>query len=843
MSQNPKPKIKIEPKMESVIQVKLPMVRNFSTGGGHGPENVILEGDDKVETKKWQGYPPQNLNVVGKPLPPLDEVAIPRFLGKAQYASRVLLPNMLHMKLLVSPHPRARIRDIDTSQAEKMPGVLYVLTYKNAPKTYPMPQDLNFQGEMVAYVAAETEDQAEDAIEALRVDYEVLPFVSTLKDVMAPGAPDLRGGRGNLFVPAQTDPHYEANTTFMSRHGDIDNGFAQAEVVKEFTYTFGGATAVPIQPCSGVASWEGDKLTFWGHGQGIYPFRQSLAVALGIEPDKIRFINKYNGCTLGAAQNWSMRVNPYIAHVSKMTGRPVRIMLLKDQEIAYLAVKPEIKATFKVGANRDGKIISLLHQVWINEGDANGGSGGELNKNNQELYTADVPNWKTQWYSYKTNVIRSGAVRSAQQQEVKWGWENMMDEMAEAIGMDPVQFRLVNCSKPGTKLSPARDWEAGDLGTRYELVNGALMYDNFASVEVLQEGSKAFGWDKRNTKPGSAPGRFKRGVGMGMSQHHPGHMGYHDQETFFEKATSGNGTAVTNVFSGDVELNANGTVLLRFALPDSGTNHASALAAIVAEMLGFTTRNPVHVIWGDTDIAPPSSTWNAGKTVMLQGAALCSATDKLRKDLLRRASDTLKVETAKLQIKDGVISSSDNPQKRISFAALVAANKGVIRQSGRALNRGQGRSMVKGVGACFVEVEVDTWTGDWKVLRSVYSHDVGLCVNPLIGEADMHGSFVESTQMTTDPLPYDREFPGTRHYSVGFLSYRIQTIMDIPAQQTQVFIDSLEPRWFYGMKGFSETTIGSVPGALSNAIYNACGVRIREHPITREKIMAGLKKL
>ena len=150
---------------------------------------------------------------------------------------------------------------------------------------------------------------------------------------------------------------------------------------------------------------------------------------------------------------------------------------------------------------------------------------------------------------------------------------------------------------------------------------------------------------------------------------------------------------------------------------------------------------------------------------------------------------------------------------------------------------------MKGVGACFVEVEVDTWTADWKIVRSVYSHDVGLCVNPLIGEADMHGSFVESTQMTTDPLPYDREFPGTRHYSVGFLSYRIPTIMDVPELQTQVFIDSLEPRWFYGMKGFSETTIGAVPGALSNAIYNACGVRIREHPITRDKIMAGLKAL
>ena len=146
----------------------------------------------------------------------------------------------------------------------------------------------------------------------------------------------------------------------------------------------------------------------------------------------------------------------------------------------------------------------------------------------------------------------------------------------------------------------------------------------------------------------------------------------------------------------------------------------------------------------------------------------------------------------------------------------------------------------KGVGACFVEVEVDTWTGDWRSVRATYVHDCGLVINPLVAEADMVGSLVESTQVATDPIPWDREFPGTRHYSVGYLSYRLPTIMDIP-KQTQVFIDSLEPRWFYGIKSFSETSIGAVPGALANAIYNACGVRIREHPITRDKIIAGLK--
>src|SRR2546427_10827575 len=206
-------KTKIEPKMESVIQVKLPMVRNFSTGGGHGPEDVLVEGDRKIVTKKWQGYPPVNLNVVGKPMPPLPEVAIPRFTGKAEYATRVRLPDMLHAKVLTSPHPHARIKNLDTSKAEKMPGVAYVLTYKNAPRTYPLSRELNFQGDLVAIVAADTEDLAEDAAEAVEVEYDALPAASTLKDAMSPDAPDLRQGRGNLVILPSNNPHHDPKAT------------------------------------------------------------------------------------------------------------------------------------------------------------------------------------------------------------------------------------------------------------------------------------------------------------------------------------------------------------------------------------------------------------------------------------------------------------------------------------------------------------------------------------------------------------------------------------------------------------------------------------------------------
>lgn len=826
-------KTKIEPKMESVIQVKLPMVRNYSTGGGHLAGDVLeeqVEVGPKILTKKWQGYPPVNLNVIGKPMPPVPEVAIPRFTGKAEYATRVVLPNMLHTKLLTSPHPRARIKTLDASKAEKMPGVAHVLTYKNAPATYPMPQELSFQGEVIAIIAAETEDLAEDAVEAIEVEYEMLPAAATLKDVMSANAPDLRRGKGNLILQSPNSPNYDPKATWAAKHGDVEKGFAEADIIKEFTYHFAGAVSVPIQPCGCVARWDGDKLTFWGMGQGIYPSRNSLAKGLGIDASRIRFIDKYNGCTFGAARSGSENFYPWIAHIAKGTGRPVKLMLPKDQELAHIRIKPETLTKFKVGAMKGGRIVALTHDIHVSVGDQETTATGH-SRNQTELYTSGVPHWRSMWYAYKTNAIRFGASRSYYQQETKWSWENLIDEMAEAVGIDPVKFRLMHITKPGTMLasspftvSPGRE-------------EGQFTYDSFASVEVLEEGAKAFGWDKRNPKPGGNPGRFKRGMGMAMSQHHAGEVGYHDSEEYYEKRVQ---AGARQQFGAELELGSDGFVTIKNALPDSGSNHATALAALVAEMLGFTSRDRIRVVWGDSDLAPASDEWYAGKTITFQGAAVCSAADKLKKDLLRRASDTLKVDAAKLQMRDGVVSSIEDSKRKTTFAELARAAKGFIRQSGRSAS-GERGEMTKGVGACFLEVEVDTWTGDWRFIRSVYSHDTGLVVNPLAAEADMHGSLVESAQLATDPIPWDREFPGTRHYSVGYLSYRLPTIMDVPAQQTQVFIDSLEPRWFYGIKSFSETSIGAVPGAISNAIYNACGVRIREHPITRDKIMAGLK--
>jgi CO/xanthine dehydrogenase Mo-binding subunit/aerobic-type carbon monoxide dehydrogenase small subunit (CoxS/CutS family) len=820
-----------EPVVEphSIVHIQQPMVRDYATHGGHAPGDELIEGATRTITKKWQGYPPANLTVIGRSMPPLAEVSMPRFTGRAEYASRVRFPDMLHARFLTCPHPRARIARIDTSAAEKMPGVARILTFENAPtpafvNTAPvtttttnpngnrlvppaLPREVNLQGEVVAIVTAETEDLADDAIAAIKVEYEVLPFVSTLKDAMAPGAPDLRGGKGNLIRSWET------------KAGDVERGFADADIIKEFEYHFAGAVSVPMQPSGSVAKWDGDRLTLWGMGQGIYPVRNALAASLGIAPSQIRFVNRWNGSTFGAGRLAAERFYPLIAHLAKVTGRPVKVMLPKDQELAQLLIKPETLTRFRVGATKDGQIVALQHEILLSVGDVETGyhASGPGNATNQlELYTSRVPHWRSVWSVYKTNAPRPGPSRSYIQQETKWSWEAMMDEMAETVGLDPIEFRLKHITRP----RPGDD--------RYP-------YDSFASLEVLTEGAKTFGWNGRKG-PAAGPGRFKRGLGVAMSQHHGGLMGYHEGEAAFATLAA---APDASVFGAELEVSTTGDVTMKIALPDSGSNAGTALAHVVAEMLGFTTRDRIRVQWGDSEIAPASDEWFGGRTITLQGAAICSAADKLRRDLLGRAARTLQVDAADLRLADGRITSTKNARLTTTLAALAAANGGSVKMTGRGVAGGERTGQNKGVGACFAEVEVDTWTGDWRFLRATYVHDTGIVINPLVAEADMIGSLVESTQIATDPIPWDREFPGTRHYSVGYLSYRLPTIMDVPAQ-TQVFIDSLEPRWFYGIKSFSETSIGSVPGALANAIYNACGVRIREHPITREKIMAGL---
>ena len=305
-------------------------------------------------------------------------------------------------------------------------------------------------------------------------------------------------------------------------------------------------------------------------------------------------------------------------------------------------------------------------------------------------------------------------------------------------------------------------------------------YDSFPSVEVLEEGAKAFGWDKRNPAPrwhaGTVQARVRRRhVAAPCAE--PSATTTARRPSRDVAAQSGQGGGV---FSTELELTADGFVTMKVALPDSGSNAVTAHAHLVAEMLGFTTRDRVRLVWGDTDIAPTQQFMGRGPHDHAAGSGHVQRRGQAQKG---------PASTRREPLEGGRHRASD-PRRRDFIDReseethdLRGAGQGQQRQhppdrTRRAEQRTSASN--KGVGACFVEVEVDTWTGDWRFIRALYPHDTGLVVNPLTAEADMVGSLVESTQVATDPIPWDREFPGTRHYSVGYLSYRLPTIMDVP---------------------------------------------------------------
>ena len=282
---------------------------------------------------------------------------------------------------------------------------------------------------------------------------------------------------------------------------------------------------MPMQPSGSVAKWDGDKLTVWGMGQGIYPARAALAAALGMDPSKIRFINKYNGSTFGAAASSAERFYPMIAHLAKVTGRPVKMMLPKDQELAQLQIKPETITKFKVGATKDGRIVALEHEVSVSVGDLEfgGHASGPGNAANQlELYTSPVPHWRSLWCAYRTNAPRPGPSRSFIQQETKWSWENMMDEMADALGVDPVEFRLMHITRP----------QPGD--TRYP-------YDSFPSVEVLEKERKPSGGTREIQRRAARRDASSEDSASACRSIMAG-LGYHEGEEAFARLAPQSGT-------------------------------------------------------------------------------------------------------------------------------------------------------------------------------------------------------------------------------------------------------------------------------------------------------------
>ena len=496
--------------------------------------------------------------IVGKPISRVD--AFERVSGKAEYTYDVILPDMVYGSILRCPHAHALVKNIDTSAAEKMPGVVAVLTGKSPGADMgwysvgygpgPMQSKLfdphcRYQGDEVAAVAAQTPYQAWDAVRAIKVEYEVLPFVVDEDSALKPDAPKLFEGGNSTGKPVPT------------KRGDVEKGFAEADVVLEETFYTSVQMHVPLETHGSVVKWEGDKITIWDSSQGVYDCMLSFARTMNLPYNSVRVICRYVGGAFGA----KLELGKYTiiaALLARKSTRPVKLMLTREETMLAAGNRPNAKMTLKAGVKKDGTLTALqLTNVCTPGAYSSMASVGFLV---QELYKC--PNIMVTESGVYTNAGRARAFRAPGFPAGAWSLEQMMDMLAEKIGMDPVEFRIKNF----TDISQ----------TRRTPYSGAGLKD------CLTEGAKKFGW-KQAKSAAKSDGHIKRGVGMAAGTWLLGSGG--------------------PPYTAEVRMFSDGGVTIKTGAMDLGTGTKTGACMVAAEELGIPLEN-IRIINADTAVTP-----------------------------------------------------------------------------------------------------------------------------------------------------------------------------------------------------------------------------------------------
>lgn len=761
-------------------------------------EYVVIEGEG---LSAWDAHAP--LKFVGKKLTRVDGPE--RTTGKALYTFDVQLPGMLYGKILRSPHPHARIKSINTQRAERLPGVRAVLSHKNIPKisfrrqTFLFDEVVRYVGDEVACVIADDEEIAQDALELIEVEYEVLPFVLDPEEALQPCAPKLHPD-GNLL----------GGQPELYQRGDIEQGFAQADVIVERTFRTQCALHNCMEPHGSVALWEGDSLTVWDSTQHIFGVREGLARLLGLPLHKVRVIKKYMGGGFGSKNNLG-KYTVIAALGAKITGRPVKIVLDRHEENLATGNRPASVQHVKIGAKRDGALTALELKAIVAAGayclwpPSLGGPA-------RELYAC--PNVKTEQYTVFTNTGPLSAFRAPGYVEGTFALESLMDELARELKMDPIELRLKNY----TEIDQTTGRPYSTKGLR----------------EAYERGAKLFGWHERKalTSPAaSISHRSATGEGSGVRATKLRGVGMASQ------IWSGNGKPPAYAI---VKLNPDGTATIITGTQDIGTGTKTVLAQIAAEELGFPLEK-ISVELGDTQLGLYAPLSAGSMTVASVGPAVRVAAHEARQQLLDVAAQVLEVPRDSLTIADGLF-RSPALQKPVAVHEVLKnlENFMIIGRGAREPNPED--VTVNTFGAQFAEVTVDIETGEVKVERIVAVHDSGRVINPLTLSSQIEGGIIQGLGYALyEQRVVDRNTGIVLNDNLE--NYKLPTALDIPEIVFEM-IDRPDLRANnLGAKGVGEPPIIPTAAAIANAVANALGVRIYELPITREKILKALGKV
>ncbi len=738
----------------------------------------------KAEMPPWG-----ETKVVGKPLPRVD--AYERVSGSAVYPLDVALPDMLHAAILRCPHAHAQVKSVDTSAAEKMPGVRAVLTgrspgadipwYRSRGKSYSKLFDdrARHEGDEVAAVAAETRAQAYDALKAIRVEYEVLAFVLDPREALKPEAPPIHDGGNRYGDPSEY------------RRGDVEAGWAAADAVVEGTYSTACEIHAPMEVHGSVAKWDGNRLTVWDSTQGVFVVQQQVAQALKLPLASVRVLGHYMGGGFGSKLE-AGKYTVIAALLAKATARPVKLFLSREETFVNAGNRPANTMKVKIGAKRDGT-LTAIEFLSIGSGGAYP-NGADTSFLAGDLYTC--PNVRTLDENVAINAGRARAMRAPGFPQGAWALEQAMDALADKLGMDPVALRLANVPKVSQK-------------------RGNQPYTSTGLAECLAEGAKQFGWSEARKRPkGDGPIRKGYGVASGM-------WGY------------GGGPPATVV----VKLFSDGSVNVNTGAADIGTGTKTVMSQVVAEELGVPLEK-IQIEHADTGTTQYSGPSGGSKTVPSDMPAARAAAIEVRTKLLKGAADEMKLPVEELALAGGEVVSTKDPAKKLAVTAVpLLQRQQVLVGVGTRGPNVEGK-VISMFATHFAEVEVNTRTGEVTVTRLLAAQDSARVMNRLTFECQVQGGLVMGLGLgRTEERVLDRQTG--KMCNANWHDYKIPTALDVPAEQKVHSVDLVDTECnTVGAKGVGEPSTIPTAAAIANAVHDAVGVRVPDSPITPPRLMA-----
>jgi 4-hydroxybenzoyl-CoA reductase alpha subunit len=741
--------------------------------------------------------------------------AMDKATGRAQFTADLTLPNMLYGKILRSPYPHARILNIDISRAAKLVGVRGIITGKDIPRVqfgggegvcdrYSLAiEKVRFIGDEVAAVAGIDEDTAEEALDLIKVDYEELPSVFDPEEAMKPGAPKIHDKKNNI------------NVKMIINAGDVEKGFRESFYIHEDRFTTQVAIHCALEPHVSLAKFDNESITIWTSTQMPFVTRYWLAKTLGLPENKVRVIKPYVGGAFGGKIDlFSHEICACLLSIK--TGRPVKIELTREEVFTCTRSRHPMIIELKTGVRRDGTIIAKQCR-HILDGGAYGGAG--IAAPHLSLLFQNLPykfaNAKLEAYRVYTNNPVSGAMRGYTSPQVHFADECHMDMIAEALGIDPIEIRLKNAIDPNYSTATM------------------LKITSCGFTETIQEAARAIGWDKSKGKV-----RKNRGIGMGCS-------GFLSGSAFAILNTPKNYSSCVII-----KLHREGFATVFTGASDIGQGSDTVLGMIAAEELGLSPEN-VRVVSGDTELTPFDSGAFGSRTTFLVGNAVKRAATEAKQQLFKAVSERLEASIEDLESKEGRIFVKGNPEKGMSFGEAVFACQelaGGTEIVGRGTFSFEIDASIYETGLgnyCpsysfstgTAKVEVDRKTGLVDVIKVVFAHDIGYPINPVSVEGQLQGSILMGYGFT---LLEQALLKKGRILNPSFLDYMVPTALDMPEIEIAL-VKTNDPGGPFGAKECGEGSTSPVSPCIANAIYDAIGLRIKELPITPEKILKALK--